>query len=111
MQHEAAGVGSGEADLLEPRDRRILCVEIPHQHAIDILRITKDELILRVGQCFDRQAVAVATHQLSRDAVERAGQPQLKGWLRRCDFWKANAFAGAHIECIAQSRQIECEEM
>ena len=111
VQHEAAGVCSGEADLLEPRDRRVLCVEIPHQHSIGILWIAENELILRVGQCFDRRAVAVATHQFTRDAVERAGQPQLKGWLRRCDFRKANAFAGAHIECIAQPRQIECEEM
>src|SRR5439155_10077895 len=46
MQHETAGVRSGEANLLKPRNRGVLCVEIPHQHAIDILRITKDELIL-----------------------------------------------------------------
>ena len=42
--------------------------------------------------------------------ISRAGEPQLKCWQRSCDFRKANAFAGAHIECIAQSRQIEREE-
>src|SRR5207237_7462211 len=46
VQHETAGVRSGETNLLKPRDRRILCVEISHQHSIDISWITKDESIL-----------------------------------------------------------------
>jgi hypothetical protein len=62
VQHEAAGVCSGEANLLEPRDSRVLCVEIPHQHSIGILRIAEDELILCISKCFNRRAVAVATH-------------------------------------------------
>ncbi len=111
VQHEAPGVRSGEANLLEPRDRRVLCVEIPHQHSIGILWIAEDELILRVGQCFDRRAIAIGAHQFAGDADERAGQPQLKGWQRSCDFRQANAFAGAHVECIAQPRQIEREEV
>src|SRR5438034_9105215 len=100
MQHEAAGVRSGEPNLLKPRDRRVLCVEISHQHSIDILWITKDELILGFCQCFDRRTVPVCAHQFTRDAEERAGQPQLEGWLRRCDFRKTNAFASTHIESI-----------
>src|SRR5204862_1816015 len=40
-----------------------------------------------------------------------AGQPQLEDWARRCDFRKTNAFAGTHVECIAQPRQIEREEV
>src|SRR5205823_14314309 len=67
-QHETPGVRSGEANLLEPRNRRILGVEISHQHSISILWITKDELILGFCQCFDRRAIAVATHQFTRDA-------------------------------------------
>src|SRR5204863_2070447 len=58
VKNEAAGICSGEAILLEPRDRRVLCIDIPHQHSIRILWITKYELILRVGQSFDRRAVA-----------------------------------------------------
>src|SRR5207244_1058935 len=92
VQHETAGVRSGEPNLLEPRDRRVLCVEIPHQHSIHVLWIAEDELILRFWQCFDRHAVAVATHQFTRDAGERAGQPQFEDWPRRCDFRKTNAF-------------------
>ena len=111
VQHEAAGVGSGEAHLLEPHHRRVLCVEIPHQHSIGILWIVEDELVLCVGQGFDWHSIAIGAHQLAGDAVERARQPQLKGWQRRCDFRQAHAFARAHVEGIAQPRQIEREEV
>src|SRR5207253_2208686 len=95
----------------ESRDSRVLGVEISHQHSISIFWIAENELILRVCQCFDRRAIAIGAYQLTSDAVERARQSQRKDWQRRCDFPQANAIAGVHLECIAQSRQIECEEV
>ena len=111
VQDETAGIRPREADLLEPRDRRVFRGSVPQQHALCVLRIAEDKLVLRIRQRLDRHAIAVGAEELGRDAVECSGDAQLERRRGGGDLWQANAISSTNVERLAQPRQVEREEV